>query len=286
MYEYYWDLEEKPFKNTMSPKFFYFSPEHEETLVRMLLTVTDAKGLMFLTGESGVGKTYISRMFASEMHEKGFAVAMLVNPMFSPEQLLQEILYEFGVHESYNNKADLWQRLSQHLHGLAESGGHAVLIIDEAQLIQNRETLEEIRLLLNLESDDRPLLDIFMIGEPDLWSRTRTMPQLLQRIGVAYHLNPLPEAETAKYIAHRLSVAGAKREIFNAEACALIHAHARGVLREINNICDLALLIASGMELKEVGRDTIIECIKEMHGGLEEHGVLDQIIARGGAPAS
>ncbi len=249
MYESYWELTEPPFDNSPNPKFFYLSPEHEEALVRLVYTVRHRKGCGMLTGEYGCGKTTLSRALIQRLEAERYEIGLLTNPSWTPVDLLREVLYQLGV--VFRNY---------------QAGRDSVVIVDEAQLIEDDAVFEELRLLLNFQTDDRFLVTLLLIGSPELGVKVRRLKHLDQRISLRYHLNTLDDKHTASYIAHRLRMAGQPNQLFTEEAIKLVFDFTRGTPREINNLCDVALLVGYSKRVKEIGEKIVAEVIKDMVG--------------------
>lgn len=266
MYENYWKLTDKPFSGAAHPRFLYYSKKHDEALVRLLYAVSESKGLMLLTGEVGTGKTFLCKLFMRELLEKGYQVAMIVNPDLEPQEFLQQVLAELGQEWRGLSKVELWRALSDFVVENRRLGSETVLIVDEAQMIADRRTLDLLRLLLNLESDGRYLVHLILVGQPEFWQTVRKVHPLHQRIGLSYRLLALSLEETREYIRHRLAVSGATNGIFSDEAIQEVHACSRGIPREINHICDLALLIGCGEEAAQVGKDLVRQAVEDFRG--------------------
>ncbi len=164
------------------------------------------------------------------------------------------------------NKPELLHMLNDVFFRNYQAGRDSVVIVDEAQLIDDDAVFEELRLLLNFQTDDRFLVTLLLIGSPELASKVRRLKHLDQRITLRYHLNTLDYAHTANYIAHRLKMAGQAKQLFNEEAMKLIFDFTRGTPREINNLCDVALLVGYSKRVKEIGEKIIAEVIKDMVG--------------------
>ena len=212
MYQEYWGLTEKPFENTPDPKFIYYSTEHKEAIARMLYAVREHKGAALFTGEYGSGKTLLTRVLWHELQQENqFQSVFILNPRLSGLELVQEIVHQLGGNLTSNNKIDLFHTLHQILYATHNQGRHSVIIIDEAQAIQDKDIFEEIRLLLNFQLDDAFLLTIILLGQPELKYAIAGLPQLTQRIAIRYHLVAFNETETKEYILHRLSIGGAKK---------------------------------------------------------------------------
>jgi type II secretory pathway predicted ATPase ExeA len=266
MYEAYWELSEPPFDNSPNPKFFYLSPEHEEALVRLVYTVRHRKGCGMLTGEYGCGKTTLSRALIQRLEAERYEIGLLTNPSWTPVDFLREVLYQLGVETQETRKPELLHLLNDLFYRNYQAGRESVVIVDEAQLIEDDAVFEELRLLMNFQTDDRFLLTVLLIGSPELGAKVRRLKHLDQRISLRYHLNALDHTHTASYIAHRLRMAGQPNQLFTEEAVKLIFDFTRGTPREINNLCDVALLVGYSKRAKEIGEKIVAEVIKDMVG--------------------
>lgn len=258
MYEKYWNLKEKPFENTPDPRFVYYSRQHEEALMRMMYAVKEQKGAAMLSGEYGSGKTILSRIIIDELvKNKIYEVALVTHPQFTPIQFLQELIYQLENVNIKGNKPTLLHRLEEAIYKNFKESKRTVIIIDESQIIRDKETLEELRLLLNFQLNNRFLLTLVLIGQPELIKKVNSIPQLEQRISVKFHLDALNREETNEYICHRLTVADRKVPVFTEEAIDLIYHYSGGLPRKINNVCDISLLIGFGQEAKEVDKEIL-----------------------------
>jgi general secretion pathway protein A len=266
MYEAYWELSEPPFDNSPNPKFFYLSPEHEEALVRLVYTVRHRKGCGMLTGEYGCGKTTLSRALIQRLEAERYEIGLLTNPSWNSVDLVREVLYQLGVETQETRKPELLHLLNDLFFRNYQAGRDSVVIIDEAQLINDDAVFEELRLLMNLQTDERFLVTLVLIGSPELAAKVRRLKHLDQRITLRYHLKTLDGMHTASYIAHRLRMAGQPNQLFTEEAIKLIFDFTRGTPREINNLCDVALLVGYSKRAKEIGEKIIAEVIKDMVG--------------------
>lgn len=265
MYESYWHLNEKPFRNTPNPRYLYLSRGHEEALTRLLYAVAERKGGMLLTGDYGCGKTLMSRVLVREISPQRYELAVVANPNLSPTELLEEVLYQFGCPAPRGaSKPELLHRLEEFARRCNLTGRHAILVIDEAQMVRDLETLEEMRLLLNLQRDEAFLLTLILMGQPELKGIVDRVPQFKQRLSLRYHLGPLDREETSAYIRHRMACAGAKRSIFTPEAEEALFECSGGVPRELNSIADLALLVGYGRGAKEIGAELIREVAQDL----------------------
>jgi general secretion pathway protein A len=238
----HWHLNDRPFDQTPDPKYIYYSREHEEALMRLIYTVRDLKGAMLLTGLYGCGKTVLSRVFLNELVGSKYEIALIANPRLNPDELILEMVYQLGggLHEG-KSKGELLRIFNQLIYSNLNQGKETIVVIDEAQTIEDLETFEELRLLLNFQQNDRYLLTLILIGQSELRNRLAQLPQLKQRLLIDYHLNPLDENDTAAYIDHRLNVAGAQDRVFDESCKRLIYKLSGGIPRVINGICDMAL---------------------------------------------
>ncbi|MCX5829535.1 MAG: AAA family ATPase [Deltaproteobacteria bacterium] len=262
MYLDYWKINKYPFENVPDPDFMYYSPEHEEALVRLLYAVKRMKGAALLTGEIGSGKTTLSRVFIQQLPEKEFDIGLITNPSLNALDFIKEVHYQLGLDSDSNSKTDLLVILNNHLLDNMNNGRSTLLIIDEAQLIFG-ETFEEIRLLLNFQMNDRFLMTFLLIGQPELRDMIREYKQLDQRIAIRYHLNPLTKSETANYIRFRLSKTGCERELFTEKAYDAIYQYSGGIPRKINNVCDLSLLIGFSLKFQEIDEPLILKVVRD-----------------------
>jgi general secretion pathway protein A len=266
MYEAYWQLSESPFDNSPNPKFLYLSPEHEEALVRLVYTVRHRKGCGMLTGEYGCGKTTLSRALIQRLEAERYEIGLLTNPSWTPIDFLREVLWQLGLETTETGKAQLLHAVNDLLFRNFREGRDTVVIVDEAQLIDDDAVFEELRLLMNFQTDDRFLVTILLIGSPELAATVRRLRHLDQRITIRYHLNTLDYGHTVNYIAHRLKMAGRTTPIFTDEAIKLIFDFTRGTPREINNLCDVALLVGYTKRAPEIGDRIIAQVIKDLVG--------------------
>ncbi|MGD1148735.1 MAG: AAA family ATPase [Thermoanaerobaculaceae bacterium] len=243
MYEEFYGLSAPPFSITPDPRYLFFSRRHREAFEHMLYGITQRKGFIQITGEVGAGKSTLCRAILEELGP-GYATALIFNPVMSGIQLLRSILHELDLDDRGNDRLRLTQRLNEFLLARVQAAQDVALFIDEAQDLSD-DMLEEVRLLSNLETDDRKLLQIVLLGQPELRERLDRpeLRQLRQRITVRYHLGPIDPEETGAYIRHRLGVAGSNgRPAFTPRAVRTIHRRSRGVPRLINAICDKTLL--------------------------------------------
>ena len=242
MYEGYWGLREKPFRKTPDPRYLFLNDTYEEALERLVFAVEEVE-LALLTGEVGSGKTLLTRALVDRLGDR-YEVGMILNPRLPPRQFLKATASELGVAQPHFHTNDLLEQIHDRLLELDGQGRAALLIVDEAHLIPGKPTFEEIRLLTNFQLDDRNLVAIVLVGQPELRERLRhrAYRALTQRIGVSFDLVPLAVEDTCDYLAHRLAVAGRPRTIFTEEAVARLHAASGGIPRVLNQLATQALV--------------------------------------------
>jgi general secretion pathway protein A len=239
----FYELAQEPFSNAPVSRFYYSSAQHAQALMRLTHAVSGMKGLAVLVGDIGAGKTTLARRMLDSLPEEEYEAALLViiHSGITASWLLKRIALQLGVENPADEKLALLSQLYQRLVKIYESGKKAVVLIDEAQMLATREIMEEFRGLLNLEVPERKLLSFVFFGLPDIEHNLRLDPPLAQRVALKYRLEPLNVEATEAYIRHRLRLAGAPRVPFTAGGMARIHAHARGIPRVINTLCDNAL---------------------------------------------
>src|SRR5437764_14058940 len=260
MYREFYNLKELPFALTPDPRFIYFTPSHTEAMANLHYGIESGKGLIVVTGEVGTGKTTILRWMMQRL-ERTVLVGYVINPRLSVPEFYQHIARLLGV-ESWQNKWELLFELGSTLEERNARGLRTVLIIDEAHGLSTA-VLEEIRLLSNFESDAAKHLQIVLTGQPELRAVLNNLElrQLKQRVALRCEIKPLPNVEeTAKYIRARLQVAGAVRtDIFSPGAIDYIFRCAAGIPRQINNLCDNALLAGFAAGERQITRMTVAE---------------------------
>ncbi len=264
MYEAFYGLKGKPFSKTPDPRFLYQSRKHAEALARLQLAVED-QDVILLTGDIGCGKTTLSRALIDSLDERYHPV-LIINPRLSPVQLLAMVALRLGMDDETKYKQGMLEAINAKLYELFEQGKRTALIIDEAQLVPAKATFEELRLLTNFQLDDRNLLSLVLIGQPELKVRLARKPYraLQQRIGLRFHLGPLDEEETAEYVSHRLRIAGRQTPLFEDGALALLYKHSRGVPRTINIIAGNALLEGFGRDAATISEAIVKDVVEEM----------------------
>ena len=242
MYLEHWNLREEPFKNTPDWRFLYPSPNHQSSLQKLQYGLANEKGAAMLTGEYGCGKTVLTRAIANTLHRDHYEIALINCPFFDRESFLREVCFQFGYDPDGRSLSGLFRELSQLFFENVSHGRKNILIIDEGQIIEDPQVFEELRLLLNIQLEDRFLINILLVGQPELREKIMRYPQLDQRIALKCHLHRFDYKNTANYVAHRLKVAGSARELFKTEVLYQIHKISSGVPRRINNVADMCLL--------------------------------------------
>lgn len=267
MYETFYGLKERPFNLTPDPKYLYLSDKHKEAFAHLLYGIQNRSGFVMITGEIGTGKTTICRNLLNQL-DPDTELAFIFNPALNPVELLQKICSEFGISTNAATVLELTEQLNVHLLEAARQGHNCVLVIDEAQNL-SPQVLEQIRLLSNLETESEKLLQIILIGQPELAEKLalQELRQLNQRITARYHLKPLNERETLQYIAYRLHVAGGRRKVqFSRSAIRSIFRFSKGTPRLINAVCDRALLIGYTKETHAITAGIVRRAAREVRG--------------------
>ena len=265
MYLNFFDLDELPFNLTPDPKFFYMSKGHLEAVEHLEFGIHHRQGFIVITGEVGSGKTTVCRALLSRLDEERVKTALVLNPMLSPLELLQAINEDLGLEYEDNSRKRLTRILNEYLIEQFENGCNVAVIIDEAQSLSD-EALEQIRLLSNLETSKDKLIQIILVGQPEL-AKTFTRPSmapLAQRIAVRYHLGPLDFEQSCEYVAHRMRVAGCQQPVFTNRALKKVFRYSGGIPRKINLLCDKALLCAYGMGEMRAGTAHVRSALSEI----------------------
>ncbi|MDT8390277.1 MAG: AAA family ATPase [Lentisphaeria bacterium] len=268
MYYDFYGFSEPPFNITPDPKYLFFSDQHREALNHLLFGIQERKGFIQLTGEVGSGKTTTCRAFFNHLDPEKYITALILNPVLTPSEMLRAILYEMNVPGVSDDHLKNYSLLNAFLLKQVKAGVDVVLVIDEAQNL-SMELLEQVRLLSNLETDNQKLIQIILMGQPEL-KRTLedpSMRQLRQRITVRYHLGALSKDETRRYLEHRMTVAGSKGvPRFDTGAVNVILRKSGGIPRMINALADKALLAGYVFKTERITRQLVKLAAKELDG--------------------
>lgn len=255
MYETYWQLKQKPFENVADPRFYYPGESHQAALCKLRYAIENRRGGALLAGPSGVGKTLVTALLAGCLGEAFTPFVRLSFPQMSTGELLAYLADELDGGEPAPTPCVQVsvRRIQRFLAANSEQGRHAVLVIDEAHLLDGVQTFEALRLLLGFESGGAPALTLLLVGQPAILPLLDRMPQWEEQLAVKCLLRPFSETETAAYVEHRLRVAGAVRSIVDADAMPTLQALTHGIARRINRLCDLALLVGFAEEQPVLG---------------------------------
>jgi general secretion pathway protein A len=267
VYLEYYGLSEAPFDITPNPRFLFYSSKHREAFNHLLYGVRERKGFVQLTGEVGAGKTTLCRAMLEQLDGR-FSTALILNPVMSANELVQAIAMEYGLPVLGLDRLSTLNVINQFLLQQVERRRDTVLIIDEAQDLTD-DLLEQVRLLSNLETDNRKLLQIVLMGQPELRDRLNNhkLRQLRQRITVRYHLPPLSRYEVSHYIRHRLAVSGAKgAPFFTGPALWRVFGYSKGIPRLVNALCDKALLAGFVQQKDRISWRMIGRAVRELEG--------------------
>jgi general secretion pathway protein A len=269
VYLEYYGLRQAPFDITPNPRFLFHSSKHREAFNHMLYGIRERKGFVQLTGEVGAGKTTLCRALLEQLDAR-YSTALILNPALNADELMKAIATEFGLNVKGKDRLDTVSAIGEFLLKQIEHGKETVLIIDEAQNL-TEDLLEQVRLLSNIETDDRKLLQIILMGQPELRERLNShrLRQLRQRITVRFHLAPLTRIEVAQYIQHRLQISGAKgAPYFTLPAVWRVFRYSGGIPRLVNAVCDKALLASFIARSDRITFPMVGRAIRELEGNI------------------
>ncbi|CAH0993305.1 hypothetical protein SIN8267_03453 [Sinobacterium norvegicum] len=276
MYRDFFGLTKKPFSLTPNPEFLYFSPKHRVAYSMLEYGLMEQSGITVITGDIGAGKTTLLRYLTDNNQDKNLCMGIVNNMFEGYGHLMQWVLMAFNIDFGEENKVALLQKFQRFVIDNYSNGKTTVVVVDEAQNLSDS-SLEELRLLNNINSNSDDLLKIILIGQPELLDRLRKpgLIQLAQRVSVEYHLEALDVSETVDYIRHRMNVVGGDPSVFEDSALYAIHYLSRGVPRLINTLADYALVYAYSAESQEIDVDTVIAIAKGRKIGGLNHASLE-----------
>jgi len=268
MYEAYWGLNEPPFALTPDPRFLYLSKEHEDALVMLHYTLTRNRGAGMLVGDIGLGKTTLSRKLLEFLDPVTHRVILIVNPVLTPVQLIQEVLHQLNVPIQSRNRQVLVQTLFDTLLQMYERGQRAVLMIDEAHLIRSAPTFEELRLLLNCQMNDQFLLSLLLLGQLELRKKIERVPALKQRMAIRHQLSPLDQQAMIEMVQFRLRTAGyaGERLPFTPDALYELYQFSGGYPRLVCQVADNALMVGMAQKVSHIDGFLMHSVIMEFEG--------------------
>jgi len=291
MYETYYGLSAKPFQLRPDPHFFYGSKGHKRAMAYLEYGLSQGEGFIVITGEVGAGKTTLVRNMLGKLPLDQIVAAHIVNTSLDPEDTLRMVVSSFGLPYEGQSKAELLNRLEQFLRTVDRQGKRALLVIDEAQNL-NARTVEELRMLSNFQTDERSLLQTFLLGQPEFRATLHSpgMQQLRQRVIASYHLGPMDAAETRAYVEHRLSTVGWQgTPSFDDGAYSAIYAYSGGIPRKTNTLMDRVLLMGYLEELQaftEAHINDVVRDISEEFDAPDTDNLADADQTSGGSHAS
>jgi general secretion pathway protein A len=267
MYEPHYGFDEKPFSLTPDPSFLYLGKKHRAALTMLQYGLLSNAGFSVVTGEIGSGKTTLIRQLLNEA-QSDLTIGLISNTHRSFGELLQWVLMAFGLEYRGLEKVELYEAFVEFVINEYAQGRRTVLIIDEAQNLAP-ETLEELRMLSNVNADKSLVLQLVLVGQPELREtlQSPSLTQFAQRVLVAHHLEALSQSEAVEYIQHRLRVAGGDPDLFDAKACQLLWYYARGVPRVINALADISLVYGYAAQVDRISGDLVREVIRDRRQG-------------------
>jgi general secretion pathway protein A len=275
MYESYWQLDRRPFESCSDARFYYPAESHQGAMLKLRYAVENRRGAALLCGPSGCGKTLLVEQLRRQLAKQYRPLVHIVFPQMPAESLLAYLADELNVTDSSagsEGRTTSTLRCIEHTvrriqevltHNTAQNQ-HAVVVIDEAQLLDESRTWEALRLLLNFQAESQPNLTLLLVGQPGLLAQMERMPALEERLCVKCLLRPFTVDETAAYINFRLQAAGAKKTIFEPTSMETLHELTHGLVRQINRLCDLALLVGFAEERKTIGAEQLEAVAEEL----------------------
>jgi general secretion pathway protein A len=278
MYEAYWNFKEKPFQNTPDPKYLYLSSQHEDALMKLTYVVAQNLGAGMLTGVFGCGKTLLAKVILRDLGVQKFCTAYINNPVMSePGEIIRAIVRAFNPQALPEKKTELLvDPLLEKLHTILlenfREGRENIVIIDEAHAIEDMRFFEQLRMILNFQTEEKFLLTLFLLGQPELRDKVDALKPLAQRVPIRCHLEPLSDQGVGEYIAHRVKIAsndviieGSIAPIFDPATIKAIHKFSGGIPRRINTLCDLIFLSGFAKKVKVIDEKLVESVIGEFN---------------------
>ncbi len=279
MYESFYGLTAKPFQLQPDPSFFFASKGHNRAMAYLEYGLSQGEGFIIITGEVGAGKTTLMRTLFKKLECEEIISAQIVNTYLNADDVLRMVAAAFGLNTENITKASLLLELEKFLRQCDQQGKRALLVVDEAQNL-SADTLEQLRMLSNYQTDDKPLLQTFLLGQPEFRRILlgNNMQQLRQRVIATYHLGPMDALETRAYIEHRLNTVGWQgNPVIQDEAFPLIHEQSGGIPRKINTLCDRMLIMGYLDELHSFGVHEVSEVVQDIQQEFDSSGLeLDE----------
>lgn len=277
MYQAYWKLTARPFDGSVDGKCYYPGESQQAALLKLRYVIENRLGAALLSGEGGVGKTAVMHTLLRQLDTRFSPCAHLVFPDLNTDEFLTYLAWQLApesanpipgsdrvLRQWTNSVTPAIQRIDQFLQRNSQLGRHAVLVVDEAHLLREPRILRTLRLLLNLEHEGRPALSLVLVGQTALLTLVDRLPELNDRLGARCMLRRFRAEETMAYVQHRLAAAGAAKAIFSEDALEKIHELSQGVARQVNRLCDLALLVGYAEEWPVIGGDRLEEIAEEL----------------------
>jgi len=265
MYLNYFQFRKMPFENLCEREFFFESEHHKEAYARISFLIESRKPLGLLTGPYGTGKTFVLKAIENDYSKKGYVFSYLSNSAVDEIGILKLITHNFVNFKLPNSKADILISLEKFIKDTHRDGKHCIIIIDEAQNIEDEKVFEELRMLLNFEINSKPVITMIIAGQSELSTKILSNKQLFQRVFLSYELKPFNRDEVREYVIYRLKIAG-NDSVFEEDCFDLLYELSGGIPRWINNICSMALLIAFTKNLSRVNKDIINEAYASIKG--------------------